>query len=64
MNRMGIDISVNFAEAEADALAEMAKRICWTDIKALSADDQEATAMLNGVLRLRQALAASGFAPR
>jgi hypothetical protein len=37
---------------------------CWTDIKQLSADDQEATAMLDGILKLRKSLAASGFAPR
>jgi hypothetical protein len=60
----GIEINLNLAEDEADALAEMAKRICWADIKALSADDQEATAMLDGIRTLRQALAASGFAPR
>ena len=61
---MNIEISLNFAESQADALAEMAKRICWADIKALSADDREATAMLDGILLLREALAASGFAPR
>jgi len=60
----GIEINLNLAEDEADALAEMAKRICWTDIKALSADDREAAAMLDGIRTLRQALAASGFAPR
>jgi hypothetical protein len=64
MKTMGIEINLDLAEDEADALAEMAKRICWVDIKTLSADDREATAMLGGINVLRKALAASGFAPR
>lgn len=64
MDDMGIKITLDLAEDQADALAEMAKRICWTDIKALSADDREANAMLDGVLRLRDALEVAGFAPR
>lgn len=64
MDDMGIKITLNLAEDQAGALAEMVKRICWPDIKALSADDREATAMLDGVLRLRKALEVVGFAPR
>lgn len=64
MDGTGIKISLNLAEDAADALAVMVKRICWTDIKALSADNQEATAMLDGLLTLRKTLAATGFEPR
>ena len=61
---MGIEINLNLAEDEANALAAMAKRICWTDIQTLSASENESRAMLDGIRTLRQALAASGFAPR
>lgn len=64
MDDTRIKINLDVTEDQADALAEMVKRICWVDIKALSTDDREATAMLDGVLRLRKALEVAGFAPR
>jgi hypothetical protein len=61
---MEIEINLNLTEDEADALAAMAKRICWTDIQTLSASENESRAMLDGIYALRKALTASGFAPR
>lgn len=64
MKSTRIEVNLRLAEDQADALAQMAKRICWTDILQLSADEREASAMLDGILRLRDSLAAADVAPR
>lgn len=49
---------------EAWALAELAKRITWAQLRELAVDDQEAQAMVDAVERLRRGLYDSGFRPR
>jgi hypothetical protein len=55
---------LRLGEDEAFALAQLVKRIGWTEMRALSVDEQETYAMRAAVTKLQRALAAAGFAPR
>lgn len=49
---------------EALALAQLVKRIGWTELRQNAVDDDEAHDMAEAVIHLRKALAESGFNPR
>ena len=49
---------------QAHALAQLSKRIGWTELRALASSDEEAELMREGIGQLSQALAEIGFAPR
>lgn len=51
-------------EAEAMALAQFVKRLCWSDFRVCAVDDAEARTIRSAVDRLRRALRQAGFAPR
>lgn len=48
----------------AQALAQFVKRLGWSEIRALAADEDEAYHMRWALARLRQELDFAGFAPR
>lgn len=47
-----------------EALAQLVKRISWSDARALAAGNDEASAMMSGIAALQRALAEAGYAPR
>lgn len=49
---------------EALALAQLAKRIGWTEFERLSVDRNEAETMRDAVRQLQRSLADCGFDPR
>lgn len=51
---------VELSQAQAFALAELCKRIGWSDARSLSVDDGECRSMINATHRVRTALAAAG----
>lgn len=57
-------ISEILTKDEAWALAEMCKRIGWTDLRQLSSGDDEADLMQSALVKIAKELAHSGFAPR
>lgn len=48
----------------AEALAQLVKRLGWSDARALAVNDDEAYAMMDGVAALQRALAEAGYNPR
>ena len=55
---------MTLTEAQADALAEMCKRIGYDDVRRLSGDEDECREMTLGLMALGRELANQGFAPR
>jgi hypothetical protein len=50
--------------AEIGALAQLVKRITWSDIRGCAVSDDEAYEMRDAVSKLQSALAETGYAPR
>lgn len=61
---MPITITVTLPDEEAEALAEMLKRIGWSDWRALSVSDDQAYRMRYACEAVAHALAEAGHAPR
>lgn len=59
-----ITAQLELSDAEAWALAQLVKRIGWSDCRALAADEAEARLMIQATDRVRAALATAGYAPR
>lgn len=59
-----VDINLATTEAGAWELVQLCKRIGLSDLRALSADDDEARVMLVGVFDLQRSLASAGYSPR
>lgn len=59
-----IEVTLQLTSSEAWALAELAKRIGYTEIRAQAANETEAHHMNNGLYKLAGALAVAGVAPR
>jgi GTP cyclohydrolase II len=59
---MKIEIEVN--ESQLMAAAQVLKRIGFTDIRALSANDDEAYSAQYALEKIRAGLAAAGYNPR
>ena len=55
---------VDIEPAQALALAQMAKRIYWEDMRKLAVSDEETEKMASAVVKLQDALADAGYAPR
>lgn len=65
MRAEGIDVTVAFSDAtEALSLAQLVKRLSWSDCRSLAVDDDEAYRMMDAVNRVMSALADAGFSPR
>ncbi|ADP02388.1 gp43 [Burkholderia phage KS14] len=52
------------SEAEAVALAQLCKRITFSDLRSCSVDNDEAYVMRDAVAKLQAALRSAGYAPR
>jgi hypothetical protein len=63
---MSNEITVTFevSENEAMALAQFAKRVCWSELRIRAVNDEQAYLISDGIAKLRKGLAESGFAPR
>lgn len=63
---MQTDLTLNLITTPqaAEALAQLVKRICWSDVLALATDKGETYAMMDGIAALQRALAEAGYAPR
>ncbi|KWN83010.1 hypothetical protein [Burkholderia stagnalis] len=72
MSRISIDVadcdtSSGFTEmsaAEAMALAQLCKRITFSDMRSCAVDDNEAYVIRDAVDKLQGALKGAGYAPR
>jgi hypothetical protein len=59
-----ITVQVELLDEAAWALAQLLKRLGYSDCRRLAEDDTQAWLMMQAVERLRQALARAGCAPR
>lgn len=59
-----VDVHLLLTREQAWAVAEFCKRVGWTDIRQLSADDPEADGAQTGLMVLANELARVGFKPR
>lgn len=59
-----VAVRLELSDAEAWALAQLVKRIGWSDCRALAVDEAEVRLMIKATDRVRAALAAAGYAPR
>ena len=59
-----ITITVELDAAQAWALAQLLKRIGWSDCRSLAEDEEQTRLMIAAAERVRQALAGAGYAPR
>lgn len=57
-------INIELTSGESWALAELAKRIGWTELRQLAASDEEADTMQAAMVKVGRALAEYGFKPR
>lgn len=61
------DLKIEFAQVTDEqimALAQLAKRIYWEDMRKLAVSDRETELMASAVVKLQDALADKGYAPR
>jgi len=59
-----ITVQVLLSDEQAWALAQLLKRLGYSDCRGLAQDDNEAWLMMVAAERVRQALAEVGYAPR
>lgn len=57
-------VSLELTDAQALALAQLVKRIGWTEIRSNAADDDEAYVIRESLTALARALSDAGYAPR
>jgi hypothetical protein len=57
-------VTLDLPPLQAQALAQLVKRIGWTELRQNAQDDEEAYDMRNAVQELQNALALAGYAPR
>lgn len=59
-----VQVQLQLPGEQAWALAQLLKRLGYTDCRGLAQDDDEAWLMMLAAERVRQALAEVGYAPR
>ena len=59
-----VTVHVELEPAQAWALAQLLKRIGWSDCRTLAENEQQTALMIAAAERVRQALAQAGYAPR
>lgn len=64
MTDLVVKVALELPEEEAMALAQFVKRAYRDVARQLAGDEQEADAIVMAWMRLRQALAEAGYAPR
>lgn len=57
-------VTVELDPQQAWALAQLVKRIGWSDCRALAEDAEQTSLMVQAIERVRGALAEAGYAPR
>lgn len=57
-------LTVELDHKEAVALAQLVKRITWSDLRGCAVDDDEAYLMRDAIGKLQRALRDEGYAPR
>lgn len=57
-------ISELLTRDEAWALAELCKRVGWTDLRQLAAGDDEADLMQSALIKMAKRLSSEGYSPR
>ena len=58
------EITLYLDDEEAWVLAQLVKRITWSDIRRCAVDDTEAHVMVDAIAVVRENLADAGIAPR
>lgn len=64
MSERTVTVTLQLTEAEAWELAQMAKRLGWSDWRSMSVDDAEAYVMRSATDQLAAGLREAGYAPR
>jgi hypothetical protein len=59
-----IDIRARFSQEEALALAQLVKRITFSDVRQNAVDESEAYVMLDALNEVQKALREAGYDPR
>ena len=59
-----VTVAVELDAEQAWALAQLVKRIGWSDCRSLAEDEAQTRLMIAATERVRAALAAVGYAPR
>lgn len=59
-----IDIRSRLSQEEASALAQLVKRITFSDVRQNASDEAEAYLMLDALNEVRKALREAGYDPR
>ncbi|OJM44433.1 hypothetical protein BK294_22040 [Escherichia coli] len=57
-------LSLQLDENETMALAQLVKRLSWSDLRGCAVSDEEAWVMKSTIEKLQQALREEGYAPR
>jgi len=60
----GQQADAQLSHEEAMALAQLVKRLTWSDMRGCAVDDAETYAIRDAVDKLQDALGRAGFAPR
>lgn len=55
---------LQLTDDEAMALAQLVKRLTWTEMRGCAVNDDEAYIISGAVAKLQKSLAEAGFAPR
>ena len=64
MSDQQISVELLLGDAQALALAQLVKRIGWSEMRSLAVSEDEAYLMRDAVSEVAKALAAEGYAPR
>lgn len=64
MEERTVTVTLTLTDAQAWELAQMAKRLGWSDWRALSVDEAEAYVMRDATDRLAVGLREAGYSPR
>lgn len=59
-----INVVFQLSDQQALALAQLLKRLGWSDLRSNAVDDGETYLMQEALSELRAALAAAGYSPR
>ena len=64
MVNLELKITVFLTPAQAQALAQLAKRIGWSEVRQNAVGDAEASTMMEAIGELQKGLGEAGYAPR
>jgi hypothetical protein len=61
---MDVTVTTELPPAEAMALAQLVKRLSWSEMRACAVDDDETYLIKAAVHKLQKSLAEAGYSPR